>query len=99
MSKRNKKRFAAQQMVGQLEVIAHNLLVWARQWLAPLCPKIASFGMVRDILHITGTIWLDEHKNIRRIILNPVDPFAKQIQTGLAALLALEQVAVCLDEI
>ena len=101
ISKRNKKRFAAQQMVCQLEALAHNLLVWARKWLAPLCPKIAGFGMlrmVRDVLHITGIISLDEHKNIRKIVLNPADPFAKQIQDGLAALLALEQVAVCLGE-
>jgi hypothetical protein len=101
ISKRNKKRFAAQQMVCQLEALAHNLLVWARKWLAPLCPKIAGFGMlrmVRDVLHITGSIWLDEHKNIHKIVLNPADPFAKQIQVGLAALLALEQVAVCLGE-
>jgi hypothetical protein len=101
MAKRNKKRFAAQQMVCQLEALAHNLLVWARRWLAPFCPRIASFGMlrtVRDILHITGTIWIDDHKIIRKIILNPGDPFAKQIQAGLAALLASEQVAVCLGE-
>jgi hypothetical protein len=101
MAKRNKKRFAAQQMVCQLEALAHNLLVWARKWLAPLCPKIASFGMfrmVRDVLHITGTVWIDEHKNIRKIMLNPADPFAKHLQAGLAALLALEQVAVCLGE-
>jgi hypothetical protein len=88
-------------MVCQLEALAHNLLVWARKWLAPLCPKIASFGilrMMRDVLHITGIISLDEHKNIRKIVLNPADPFAKQIQVGLTALLALEQVAVCLGE-
>jgi hypothetical protein len=101
ISKRNKKRFAAQQMVCQLEALAHNLLVWTRCWLAPLCPKIASFGMlrlVRDILQITGRIWIDEQKNVRKIVLNPADPFAKHIQAGFAALLAIEQVAVCLGE-
>lgn len=101
-TKRNKKRFAAQQMVCQLEALAHNLLVWARRWLAPLYPKIANFGilrMVRDIFHITGTISLDEHKSIRKITLNPADPFAKQIQTSLDVLLASEQVVVCLGEI
>jgi hypothetical protein len=70
MTKRNKKRFAAQQMVCLLESLAHNLLVWARQWLAPLCPKIARFGMlrmVRDVLHITGIILSDEHRNIKKI--------------------------------
>jgi hypothetical protein len=37
-------------------------------------------------------------QNIRKIVLNPADPFAKQIRVGLADLLALEQVAVCLGE-
>ena len=102
MPKRNKKRFAAQQMVCQLEVLAHNLLVWARKWLAPLCPKIARFGMlrmVRDVLHIFGIVSFDEHTNIRKIVLNSADPFASHIQTGLASILALDHVAVCLGEI
>jgi hypothetical protein len=42
--------------------------------------------LVPDILQITGTISLDEHKNIRKIILNPADSFARQIQAGLARL-------------
>ena len=37
-SKRNKKRFDAQQILIQLEALAHNLLIWARQWLDPDCP-------------------------------------------------------------
>ncbi|HEX9923536.1 MAG TPA: hypothetical protein VGD99_12840 [Anaerolineae bacterium] len=50
--KRNKKRFEAQQVLIQLEALAHNVLVWARQWLAPRCPKIARLGikrLVRDV--------------------------------------------------
>lgn len=102
MTKRNKKRFAAQQMVCLLEVLAHNLLVWARLWLAPLCPNFARFGMlrmVRDVLHITGIVISDEHRNVRKIILNSADPFARHIYPGLAELLAREQVVVCLGEI
>lgn len=102
LPKRNTKRFAAQQMVCQLEVLAHNLLVWARKWLAPLCPKIAKFGMlrmVRDVLHIVGIVSFDHQRNISKITLNSADPFARHIQTGLASILALEHVAVCLGEI
>ncbi len=100
-SKRNKKRFAAQQMLCQLEVLAHNLLVWARGWLAPNCPRIARLGLLRlmrDVVHITGQIVLDSHQSVRQIILNPADPFARELQTGLAALLAQAQVAVYLGE-
>ena len=32
--KRSKKRFAAQQMVMRLRTLAHNVIVWARRWLA-----------------------------------------------------------------
>jgi hypothetical protein len=35
--KRNKKRFPAQQMVTQLEALAHNTLAWARRWLRAHC--------------------------------------------------------------
>jgi hypothetical protein len=43
-SKRNKRRFEAQQVLCQLETLAHNVLVWARQWLAPHCPKSLAWG-------------------------------------------------------
>ena len=100
-SKRNKKRFHAQQMVCQLETLAHNLLIWVRRWLAPHCPKVARFGLlrlVRDVCHLTGVILLDERNTICKIILNPADPLAKELQTGFANLLAQEHVAVCLGE-
>jgi hypothetical protein len=101
-TKRNKKRFAAQQMVCQLETLAHNLLVWARRWLAPHCPKVANFGflrLIRDAFHVTGTIVLDTTNQVLQIILNPADPLAKELQAGLAALLTQEHVAVSLGEI
>jgi len=101
-SKRNKKRFAAQQMVCQLEALAHNLLVWVRRWLAPHCPKVARFGflrLIRDAFHVTGTVVSDASGCIFQIILNPADPLAKELQVGLAALLAQEHIAVSLGEI
>ena len=33
LCQRNKKRFAAQQVLDCLCVMAHNLLIWAREWL------------------------------------------------------------------
>jgi len=55
MGKRNKKRFAAQQMVMLLGSLAHNVIVWARRWLAS--PTLQHYGMVRmvrDVFHISG---------------------------------------------
>jgi hypothetical protein len=44
-------------------------------------------------------VTLDKQRNIRKITLNSADPFAKYTQAGLASILALEHVAVCLGEI
>jgi hypothetical protein len=101
-TQRNKKRFAAQQMLIQLEALAHNVLVWARHWLAPGCPKTARFGIkrwVRDVFHINGKIVLDHYAQPLLIVLNQADPLASELCRGLAPLLAQEQVAVTLGEI
>jgi hypothetical protein len=98
---RNKKRFEGQQMISQLEVLAHNFLIWARSWLAPRCPKIAKLGLlrlVRDALQVSGLIVWDQKAGIQQIILNAADPLAKEWQSGLSALLAQEQVAIILGE-
>jgi len=100
--KRNKKRFAAQQMVTCLEALVHNVLVWARTWLAPHCPKIARLGLVRlirDVFHMNGVMVFDHPARLMRIILNQADPLAKDLCAGLTALLAQEQVSVTLGEI
>jgi hypothetical protein len=100
-SHRNKQRFAGQQMFGQLEVLVHNLLIWVRHWLAPFCPKIAKFGLlrlVRDALQVSGLIVFNLEAVIQQIILNAADPLAKELQAGFAALLAQEHVAVILGE-
>jgi hypothetical protein len=99
---RNKKRFEGQQVLGQLELFAHNLLVWARRWLAPACPKIAHWGLlrlVRDVLQTNGVIWIDPSGEVRQIILNAADPLAVDLQRGFSALLAEEQIAVISGEI
>lgn len=100
-TKRNKKRFEAQQMVIQLEALAHNTLIWARAWLTPYWPTIARFGMlrlVRDVFHMNGLILLDHQAQVCQIILNQADPLARKLGAGFAALLAQQQLAVILGE-
>lgn len=100
-SKRNKKRFEAQQVLIQLEALAHNVLVWARQWLTPRCPKIARLGikrLVRDVFQMDGFLIFDQALDLLQIVLNRADPLAKELSTGLASLLAPEHVAVTLGE-
>jgi hypothetical protein len=100
-SKRNKKRFAAQQVLIQLEALAHNLLIWARHWLSPRCPKLAHLGikrLVRDVFRMDGFLVFDQAITLLQIHLNRADPLAKELAGGLAALFALDQVALSLGE-
>jgi hypothetical protein len=57
MSKRSKKRFEAHQMLMLLGSLAHNIIVWARVWLAS--PALSQYGMVRDAFHISGFLLTD----------------------------------------
>src|SRR5207248_4150856 len=47
IGKRSKKRFPAQQMVILLGSLAHNVIVWARRWLAS--PALHHYGTVRMV--------------------------------------------------
>jgi hypothetical protein len=100
-AKRNKRRFEAQQVLIQLEALAHNVLIWARQWLTPRCPKIARLGikrLVRDVFQMDGFLIFDQAVDLLHVTLNQTDPFAKELSVGLASLLAQEHVAVTLGE-
>jgi hypothetical protein len=102
ITKRNKKRFEAQQMMAQLNALAHNLIVWYRRWLAQAWDKVANLGilrMVRDVFHLSGLVHFRSDGSIERITLQRTDPFASGLCSGLPPLLATLDVAVNLDEI
>ncbi len=68
IGKRSKKRFAAQQMVMLLGSLAHNVIVWARHWLAS--PTLQHYGilrMVRDVFHISGFLLTDACGQVLRL--------------------------------
>jgi hypothetical protein len=101
IGKRSKKRFAAQQVLGQLGRLAHNVVVWARQWLAPQAPVVRQLGvkrLVRDIFHVNGLVERDATGRISRIVLNQAHCDARRVLVALQALLAVEHVAVSLGE-
>ena len=88
-------------MLIQLEALARNVLIWARQWLAPRCPKIARLGLkrlVRDVFQMDGLLLFDQTINLLQIVLNQADPLAKELAAGLASFLAQEHVALSLGE-
>ena len=101
ITKRNKKRFEAQQMVMLLNTLAHNVLVWARGWLAPALPKIQRYGLlrlVRDVWHISGFVEWDRHGQLTRIVLNQLAPLAQGLGLALQQLLAPAHVVVNLGQ-
>src|SRR5439155_6959104 len=62
LTKRSKKRFEAQHMLVLLGSLAHNVVVWARQWLSQPAAKLSGYGilrMVRDVFHVSGFLLFD----------------------------------------
>src|SRR5216683_5392794 len=99
LTKRNKKRFEAQQMVMLLGSLTHNTIIWARRWLA--APQLRSYGMlrmVRDIFHISGFLGVDARGQIVQIGLNPAAPLASVLVDSLQGLLAPVHMAIHLDK-
>jgi hypothetical protein len=101
ITKRSKKRFAAQQVVALLGALAHNVLVWAKHWLQAQCPRLARFGvkrLVRDVFGIGGQVELDAQAQIRRIVLNQANHAAHWLLAAFQALASAADVAVSLGE-
>jgi hypothetical protein len=97
MKKRNKKRFESQQMLTQLNALAHNVLVWAQRWLRMEQKSLKKIGFVRlmrDVLTTSGQLCFDKVGNLIEIRLNAADTLVKPWIHSLSALLNSEQVAV-----
>jgi hypothetical protein len=100
MTKKNKKRFEAQQMVTQLVALAHNVLVWAKAWLMPSAP-LAKYGiarLVRDVLGILGRVEQDAQDRVRRIVLNERSRLARHCLTAFQQLVTSTGVVVVLGK-
>jgi hypothetical protein len=101
VTKRNKKRYAAQQMVMLLGTLAHNVVLWAKQWLMADAPKLKRYGVVRivrDVLQVSGFLELEATGGIKRIVLNKASALARHCAKSLRILLRREHVAVILGE-
>jgi hypothetical protein len=102
MAKRHKKKAEAQEMLVLLNVLAHNVLVWARGWLAAETPQLRHYGtlrMVRDLMSISGFVELDQRNKVKRIILNRAAALARGLLSALRHLLLPEDVVIILDKI
>jgi hypothetical protein len=101
ITKRNKKRFVAQQLVVALNLLAHNVLVWAKRWLAPAAPAVRCLGiqrLVRDLFGIRGTVETTETGAVCRILLNEASPLARRCVAAFQLLVSTRHVVVSLGQ-
>jgi hypothetical protein len=101
ITKRSKKRFAAQQVVALLGALAHNVLTWAKRWMLPCVPAIQRLGikrLVRDVFGVTGRVAVDQEGRVRHIVLNQANRLARHLLVALQTLASSADVAVSLGE-
>ena len=99
LTKRTKKRFEAQHMLVLLGSLAHNVVVWARRWLA--VPQLQQHGilrMVRGVFHVSGFLRFDAFGSVLEIVLNQDARLAHVLIRSLRELLAPLQIVVNLGE-
>ena len=99
INRRRKKRAAAQAMLTLLSTLAHNVLVWAREWLAAAEPRLRRYGIVRllrDVLCVSGFVETDERGAEVGIVLNRGSTLARLLAGSLRELLRQQAVAVSL---
>ena len=85
-------------MLALLIQLAHNLLIWARTWLAAAAPRLGELGivrLVREVWAIPGRVKLDGGQ-VRRVRLRAEHPRARDACPGLRHLLAQSQIPVSL---
>src|SRR5919202_1038388 len=93
-----KRKLAAQQMLGLLGQLAHNVLIWARTWLAEGAPRVASLGivrLVREVWAIPGRVKL-VGAQVQGVRLCALHPRARDVCAGLRHLIPPSQTRVAL---
>lgn len=89
----------AQKMVVLLVELAHNILMWARSWLAERAPRLHQYGIVRliqQVWAIPGRVKLTD-KGVVRVRLRRAHPRARDVCCGFRPLLVNSHLEVLLD--
>jgi len=84
-----------------LRQLAHNVLVWARRFLAAHAPQVRDFGikrLVRAVFGVRGVVARDAADHVRAVVLNQADPLAPHLLTALCALAAATAIPIRLGE-
>ena len=85
-----KRRLAAQKLVVLLTQLAHNVLIWARGWLAAQAPRLRECGIVRlvqEVWAVPGRVKLVGQR-IERVRLRRAHPRARDVCCGFSPLLS-----------
>lgn len=101
LAKRNKRQFAAQEMLVLLSQLAHNSIIWTRYALGQCAPRLAPYGiqrMVRDVLHIPGQVRFDAVGKVQ-ITLSERHPLAQSVACGFSHWLPRDELSVNLGKI
>jgi hypothetical protein len=96
--KRRKFSLMGQEMLVLLAQLAHNLVVWAKEWLAELEPELATFGIqrwVRDLFAIAGAL-VFEAGRIVKVQLNHRNSLARRFHKPVAQYFASSKIKVIL---
>ncbi len=82
---RNKRSFAAQEIMILLAQLAHNGLIWMRQDLIAVDPRFAHYGLkrlIRDVLSIDGHIHFNQDGTLTQVDLNPNHKLSKLVSAA-----------------
>jgi hypothetical protein len=91
----------AAHLVALLRTLAHNVVVWAKRWLAEDAPKLKRYGvqrMVRDVLAVSGFLELGKGERVKRVVLNSGSALGRACAKALRLLLEAEHVRVTSGE-
>jgi hypothetical protein len=89
-------------MLTLLGTLAHNVLVWAREWLTAGESRLKQYGIVRllrDVLCVSGFVETDEHGETKGVILNRGSTLARLLAGGLRHVLREQDIAVSLGSL
>jgi hypothetical protein len=102
LCKRHRRAFVAQEMMLLLLSLAHNTLIWSREWLAEGYPQVRGLGilrLVRDVLQVPGLVTFDATSRLIQIELNALDPWATELVNAWQPVLTPLGIAVTLTEL
>jgi hypothetical protein len=94
LAKRNKRAFAAQEILVLLAQLAHNLLIWMRYALPEAQQHLGILRLVRDVWAISGKIELDMQGRVLSITLNQRYPFAATLVQAFSGTLSADAIVL-----